>query len=187
MDGMSREFFNGGGAYSNVLYIRKGFGQQNFAHNFLWDYYMYLDEQTASGIYALEQDLWLSQNHVEYMAGTQAHYPDGTGNPGHWDTWNQRDRHWVHNTDKIAPRFTGNTWHHMQWYMQRDETNLTYTYKTLVIDGGTDHQIVINFNQTQPASAIDWADSFGVQWQLDLNKYGTDAREFVDKVKVTLW
>jgi hypothetical protein len=187
LNGNSREFWNGGGPYSNVLWVKKGLGQQNEASDFLWDFDFYLDEQTASTIYAMEQDLWLSQDGWEYMAGTQAHYPDGDGKPGHWDTWNQRDRHWVHNLEKVAPRFQPNTWHHLQWHIRRDHASHTYTYAALVIDGGTNQEQVLPFDQTQPAGTQDWADSFGVHWQLDLNKNGLDARLWVDNVEIALW
>ena len=170
-----------------MLWVKKGLGPQNDAQNFLWDFYVYVDEHTTESVHALEYDLWLSQDHAEYMLGTQAHYPDGDGKPGHWDTWNQKDGHWVHNYDKPVSRFVPNQWHHLQWYMQRDASMQTYTYRTLVVDAGTEQEQVWKFDQTQPTGPCDWADAFGVQWQLDLDKDGIDARQYIDKVSVTLW
>jgi len=187
LDGQSREFFNGGGPYSNVLWVKNDMGAQNYAQHFLWDYSFYLDDRTSESVYAMEADLWLSQDHFEYMLGTQVHYPDGDGKPGHLDTWSQTTLQWIHNYDKPVSRFGPNQWHRAQWYMERNAADHSYTYKTLVIDGGTDHEQVFQFNQTYQAGPCDWADAFGIQWQLDLNQYGIDARENVDRVSVTLW
>jgi Bacterial Ig domain len=174
MDGASLQFFNGGGPWADVLWIKK-LGNQNWASNFLWDFYVYFDSTTAANLWSAEYDLWQSIGGYEYMIGTQCVF--GTGE---WDTWDQQAGHWV-KTSIPCPRFSPGTWHHIQWYMQRISGN-RYKYVTLVVDGKA-----YSVNQTYYANYSGWDDDFGVQWQLDLNGNGTDAHEWIDKVKVSIW
>jgi hypothetical protein len=75
---------------------------------------------------------------------------------------------------------TPNTWHHIQWYVERD--NDTYHYDTLVVDGTS-----YGINRTFSPSATPWANSMGVQWQLDKSSTGVDIHQWVDNVKLTVW
>ena len=174
MDGASLQFFNGGGPWADVLWIKK-FGNQSWATNFLWDFYVYFDGTTASNLWAAEYDLWQSVGGYEYMIGTQCVF--GTGE---WDTWDQANGRWV-KTSIPCKRMSAGNWHHIQWYMQRLSGN-RYKYVTLAIDGQA-----YNVNQTYYAGWSGWDDSLGVQWQLDLDGNGTDAHEWVDKVKLSIW
>jgi hypothetical protein len=174
MDGSSTEFFNGGNAWANVLWY-KGLGPQNFATNFLWDFYVRLDSNAASTLHTAEYDLYQSINGIELMIGSQCNFGNGV-----WDTWNQAGGRWI-STSIPCPRFSADTWHHIQWYMQRVSSN-QYKYVTLVVDGKP-----YSVNQTYYGSNAGWADVVGVQWQLDLGSNGTDAKEWIDNVKLTLW
>ena len=173
-DGSSRQFFNGGAAWANVLWIKK-LGNQNQAHHFLWDFWVYFDSTTAANVWAAEYDLWQSVGGHEFMMGSQCDF--GTG---YWDTWNSSAGHWVQ-TSIPCKRFAGGTWHHIQWYMERVSSN-QYRYNTLVVDG-VSHAV----NQTFYTNGVNWADSMGVQWQLDLSSNGYDAHEWVDQVKLSIW
>ncbi len=174
LDGSSLQLFNGGSAWADVLWIKK-LGQQNWASNFLWDFYVYFDSTTASRLWSAEYDLWQSVGGYEYMIGSQCVF--GTGE---WDTWNQVTGRWV-KTSIPCPRFSPGTWHHIQWYMQRLSGN-RYKYVTLVVDGKA-----YDVNQTYSAGWSGWDDSLGVQWQLDLDGSGADAHEWIDKAKLTIW
>ncbi len=174
MDGASLEFFNGGGAWADVLWIKK-LGSQNWATNFLWDFYVYFDSTTAANLWSAEYDLWQSVGRYEFMIGSQCVF--GTGE---WDTWDQAHGRWVQ-TSIPCNRFSPGSWHHIQYYLQRLSGN-RYKYVTLVVDG---HSYAVN--QTYYAGWSGWSDDLGVQWQLDLNGYGTDAHEWVEKVKLSIW
>jgi hypothetical protein len=174
MNGMSRQFHNGGAAWSNVLWYR-AVGPQNFATNFLWDFWVYFDATTAANAWTAEYDLYQSIGGFEFMIGSQCNFGDG-----HWDTWNQASGNWVHTTIP-CPRFTSSTWHHIQWYMQR-VSSTQYRYDTLVVDGQP-----YTVNQTFSGSSAGWSDVLGIQWQLDLGGNGLPANEWVDQVTLTIW
>ena len=173
LDGSSMQLYRSG-VWGNALWYKK-LGAINSATNFLWDFYVYFDSTTAANLWSAEYDLWQSIGGYEYMIGTQCVF--GTGE---WDTWDQHAGHWV-KTSIPCPRFSPGTWHHIQWYMQRISGN-RYKYVTLVVDGKA-----YSVNQTYYANYSGWDDDFGVQWQLDLNGYGTDAHEWIDKVTVSIW
>ena len=174
MNGLSRQFHNGGTAWSNVLWYRS-VGAQNSATNFLWEFYVYFDATTAANVWSAEYDLYQAIGGFEFMIGSQCNFGDG-----HWDTWNQAIGAWVH-TAVPCPRFTPGTWHRIQWYMQR-VSSTQYRYDTLVVDGQ-----VYTVNQTFSGSSVGWADTLGVQWQLDLGSNGLPANEWIDQVKLTVW
>ena len=174
MDGSSREFFNGGGPWANVLWY-KSMGAQNFASNFLWDFYVYFDPTTIANLHTAEFDLYQSINGFEWMVGSQCNFGDGD-----WNTWDQANGVWI-NTSITCPRWSADTWHHIQWYVQR-VSSTQYKYETLVVDG-----VAYSVNQTYSGSYAGWADVMGVQWQLDLGPNGVPAYEWIDNVKLTIW
>ena len=174
MDGTSRQFHNGGTAWSNVLWYRS-VGAHNSATNFIWDFYAFFDATTAANVWSSEYDLYQAVGGVEFMIGSQCNFGDG-----HWDTWNQAGGNWVH-TAIPCPRFSPGTWHHIQWYVQR-VSSTQYRYDTLVVDGQ-----VYSVNQTFSGSSVSWADTLGVQWQLDLGSNGLPANQWIDQVTLTAW
>jgi hypothetical protein len=174
LDGSSREFYNGGSGWSNVLWIKK-LGAQNSVSNFIWDFWVQFDSGAASHLWTAEYDLWQSVNQQEFMLGSQCNFGLGV-----WDIWNSSTNQWIR-TSIPCHRFTAGTWHHIQWYVQRVSWN-QYRYRTLVVDGNP-----YTVNQTFYTNPIGWADALGLQWQLDLDSSGVDAHEWIDKVKLTAW
>jgi hypothetical protein len=173
-DGSSRQFYEGGTAWSNTLWIKK-VGNQSAYKNFLWDFWVYFDPTTAANLWVAEYDLWQSVSGQEFMMGTQCNF-----GLGRWDVWNSAGGKWV-GTGIPCARFSGNTWHHIQWYMQRVSGN-QYKFVTLAVDG-----VSYPLNWTYYTTGVNWADDMGLQWQLDLSQTGGDAHEWVDQVKLTLW
>jgi hypothetical protein len=174
MNGLSRQFYNGGTSWSNVLWIRS-LGANNFATNFLWDFYVSFDSTAAANLWTAEYDLYQSIGGFEFMIGSQCNFGEGQ-----WDIWDQAAINWIR-TSIPCERFSPDTWHHIQWYLQR-VSSTQYRYDTLVVDGQA-----YTINQTFSGSPVNWADSLGVQWQLDLASNGLPARQWIDKVTLTIW
>ncbi len=173
LDGSSTQFYNGGGAWSNVLWY-KSLGAHSGTSHFLWDFYVYFSSG-ISDLHTAEFDLYQSVNGMELMIGSQCNFGNGV-----WDTWNQATGHWVA-TAIPCSRFSANTWHHIQWYMQR-VSSTQYKYVTLVVDGKA-----YTVNQIFSGSWSGWSDTLGVQWQLDLGPNGYATHEWIDKVTLSAW
>jgi hypothetical protein len=58
--------------------------------------------------------------------------PSDSGD-GYWDTWDSANNRWIEN-GVTCPRWAANTWHHVQWYVERVGPT-QYRYDTLVVDG----------------------------------------------------
>jgi hypothetical protein len=174
LDGSSMEIFKDG-VWANALWWKK-VGANNGLTHLLWDFYVRVDSAAATNAQALEYDAFQFVGGYNYMIGTECNYAAGV-----WDTWNEYTGHWLH-TVIPCPKFSANTWHHIQWYMTTNHTNHTYTYVTLVVDGKA-----YSVNQTQPARYLAWGDNLGAQWQLDVNASGNGYHEWVDKAKLTAW
>ena len=173
-DGSSAEFFNSG-VWANALWWQK-VGANNGARNFLFDFYFYVDSSSQSAAQALEADVFQFVGGYNYMIGTQCDYGRGV-----WDTWDAATGRWMP-TSISCPRFSPNTWHHVQWYMTTSTSSHKYTYVTLVVDGHS-HSL----NITRNAKYLAWGDNVGAQWQLDVNSSGQGYHEWVDQAKLTIW
>ncbi len=173
LDGSSTQFYNGGSAWSNVLWY-KSLGAHSSTSHFLWDFYVYFSSG-ISDLHTAEFDLFQSINGMELMIGSQCNFGNGV-----WDTWNQATGHWVPTLIPCS-RFAAKTWHHIQWYMQR-VSSTQYKYVTLVVDGKA-----YSVNQTFSGSWSGWSDTLGVQWQLDLGPNGYATHEWIDKVTLSAW
>jgi hypothetical protein len=174
MDGVSMELFKDG-VWGNALWWRK-MGANNSVTNFLWDFYVQLDSASLSSAQALEYDAFQFVGGYNYMIGTECNYAAGV-----WDTWSEASGKWLHTTVPCQ-KFSAGTWHHIQWYMNTNHSNHSYTYVTLVVDGKA-----YNVNQTQYAKNLGWGDNLGAQWQLDVNASGNGYHEWVDKATLTVW
>ena len=174
-DGSSTEFFNSG-VWANALFTQK-LGANNNVRNFLWDFYFYVDNASQNATQALEFDAFQFIGGYNYMIGTQCDY----GNHA-WDYWDEAAGHW-HSTGISCPKFSSNTWHHIQWYMTTNPGSHQYTYVTLVVDG----QSHPNLNITRNARYLAWGDNLGVQWQIDVNASGQGYHEWIDQVTLTIW
>ncbi len=174
-DGASTEFYNSG-VWGNALWLEK-LGANDGVHNFLWDFYIELDDNSQNAAQALEFDAFQFIGGYNYMMGSECNYLGGAV----WDTWDEASGHWIH-TNIACPKFSSNTWHHIQWYITTNSSNHTYTYVTLVVDGNS-HPV----NLTRNARNLNWSDNLGVQFQLDNNASGEGYHEWADEVKLTIW
>ena len=174
MDGGSMELYRDG-VWSNALWHHK-MGAYNNATNLLFDFYLQVDDASLTATQALEFEAFQFVGGYNYMLGSQCDYGQGW-----FDTWNETSGHWVP-TNIPCPKFSPNTWHHIQEYLTTNHSNHSYTYKTIVIDGK-----VYNLNQTQYANYLAWGDNLGAQWQLDVNASGNGYHEWIDKAKLTIW
>jgi hypothetical protein len=175
MDGSSVEFFNGGSAWANVLWS-KSLGPNNWASHFLWDFHVRYDSATIANLWTAEFDFYQAIAGIELMIGSQCNFGLGI-----WQIWDQAAIRWI-DTSIPCRRFSPDTWHRIQWYVERASSN-QYRYKALVVDG-TPYWLD---NRTFYGSRENWADVIGVQWQLDLGASGVDAHQWVDKVNLTIW
>jgi hypothetical protein len=173
-DGSSIEFYNSG-LWADALWWQK-LGAYDGVSNFLWDFYIYLDDSSQDAAQALEFDAFQFVNGYNYMIGSQCNYGVGV-----WDTWDEASGHWLH-TPFSCPKFTPNSWHHIQWYMTTNQRAHQYTQLTLVVDG-----IVNSVNFTGNARYLGWGDNLGVQWQLDVDASGQGYHEWVDQATLTIW
>ena len=174
MTGSSREFFSGGPSWTNVLFI-KTLPPQNQASHFIWDFYVYHDGASAASIWSAEFDLWQVIGGREFMIGSQCAFGDTK-----WETWDSQHNRWI-KTGIGCPRWAPNTWHHVQWYVERRGQS-QYRYDTLVVDG-TPHSINLTYN----IARVPWPDNVGIQWQLDQSSNGVPIHEWIDDVQLTMW
>ncbi len=172
--GSSMEFFNSG-VWANALFWQK-VGANNNVHNFLWDFWIYLDGNSQTAGQALEFDAFQFVGGYNYMIGSQCDY-----GAGKWDTWDETSGHWDHSSITCS-KFSPNSWHHIQWYITTNTGSHTYTYKVLVVDG---HSYTVNI--THSAKNLHWGDNIGVQWQLDVNATGQGYHEWVDSASLAIW
>ncbi|MGC2109407.1 MAG: hypothetical protein WA655_07810 [Candidatus Korobacteraceae bacterium] len=173
-DGSSMEFFNSG-IWDNALWYQK-LGANDGVHNLLWDFYIYVDSASQHAAQALEFDAFQFVHGYNYMIGSQCDYGRGV-----WDTWDEASGHWMP-TSISCPKFSPNTWHHIQWYETTNTNSHQYTYVTLVVDG---HSYPVNV--TRNARNLGWGDNLGVQWQLDVNATGEGYHEWVDTATLSIW
>lgn len=174
MSGSSREFYADGLPWTNTLFIKTMPGTSSATH-FLWDFWVYHDTASIANIWSSEFDLWQLLGGKEFMMGSQCDFGDG-----YWDTWDSANNRWIEN-GVACPRWAPNTWHHIQWYVERVSPT-QYRYDTLVVDGHG-----YGFNQVWAVNPTTWPDAVGMQWQLDQSANGDPIHEWVDNVKLTTW
>ncbi len=173
--GSSREFFIGGHSWSNALWYIKVEPGQSWASHFLWDFWVRFDGTSSDHAHTAEYDMWQTINGQEFMMGSQCNFESGV-----WDIWDSTNFRWVP-TGAGCRRFSPDTWHHIQWYVERWGSH-QYHYGVLVVDGEAH-----TFDQTFNTNSADWQDSVGVQFQLDQDSSGTPLHEWVDDVKLSIW
>jgi hypothetical protein len=174
LSGSSRQFSIGGGPWSDALWIHK-LGPDNTAKHFLWDFNVYLDAASAAAVWSAEYDFWQTIGGWKHMVGSQCVFGEN-----HWDIWDSPNYKWI-NTGIPCPRFSGDTWHHIAWDVERISAT-QYRYNTLWVD---DQAITVG--KVFDAEPTDWSDDMGVQWQLDQNGNGDPIKQWVDRVKLTIW
>jgi hypothetical protein len=173
-DGSSVKMWIGGTVpYSNALHWKK-FGDQSAYRNFIWEFWIYgnADMNSAQN---LEFDLFQSVNGRKYMFGTQCNYYKKI-----WQGWDETLVKWI-DTTVPCPKFTTGVWHRIKWYFQRTSDN-KLKYVSITVDGKT-----YPVNRTWPSAATSWGNTFGVQFQQDLNGSATDYTMWADRVRVWMW
>jgi hypothetical protein len=174
-DGSSTEFYvSATQPYSNVLFWNK-LGPEDWATHITWDFWVYLDSASLNA-QNLEYDMFQFVGGTEYMFGTQCSYA-----AGRWDVWNQATGHWVQ-TSLACQRFTPNVWHHIVWRVHRT-TNNQMEFDSVTLDGKLHALNIVEPPGPLPSG---WAETVGVQWQLDTASQPTAFNEWIDNVKLTL-
>ncbi len=174
LSGSSREFYVGGGGWSNALWFNKVGPGYTWASHFLWDFWVRFDGTSAAHAHSAEYDIWQVISGREYMIGSQCNFASGV-----WDVWNSQSFQWKP-TGISCHRFSPDTWHHIQWYVERQGSN--YHYGVLVVDGNA-HTL----DRTYTTDPVGRDDSVGVQFQLDEDQSGTPLHEWIDKVQLSVW
>ena len=174
MTGSSRELFVGGLPWTNALFIKSMFGTSTVSH-YIWDFWVYHDATSAANIWSAEFDLFHFLGGTEFMIGSQCDFGDG-----YWNTWDSANNRWIMDGVR-CPRWAADTWHHIQWYVERISPT-QYRYDTLVVDGHG-----YGLNQVWKVNPTTWRDAVGIQYQLDQSGSGTPIHQWVDKVKLTTW
>lgn len=175
LSGSSMELYNSGVRADALWWLKVG--TDDSATNFLWDFYAQVDESSASAAQALEFDAFQFIGGYNYMLGSQCDL-----GMGRWDVWDAQNAQWDA-TSVPCKEFEPDTWHHIQWYMQRIAGTQNYKFVTLVVDG-TPYAV----NQTYSAAYVaGWSDNMGVQYQLDVNATGGGFHEWVDQSTLTVW
>ena len=182
LDGASAEFVITGPAYADSLHWYK-VAAQNWATNYLWDSWAYLDSLSSTA-QALEFDAFavipIGGVNRKFMFGSQCNYA-----AGFWDGWMENTSNggtWIP-TNIPCKKLSTNSWHHLLWYLKRVGTTLDQLqYVSLTVDG-----VTYNVNMLEPSQVTSWNPVLGVQYQQDIGGSGTGFREWIDKVKLTIW
>ena len=187
--------------YSDGLFFWKNSALPQSNHtNFLWDFWFYLPNNTfARGVQALEFDMFqsvrLSDGVHEFMFGSQCNY--ATNRLQIWLPKNSR-LGWV-DTNVTPCQFSNGSWHHMTYFMQRvtaggyqqipaafsptTDINSSVRFGTLTVDGQTVYLGGLAYSTMQPT----WAQTMGVQHQLDSSITNVTIEEYIDKETITSW
>ena len=185
-DGASRDFWMSGSAYSNALWWRK-LGVNNTAKSFIFDFWLKVASNTSAA-QAFEFDAFQFIRGRRYMFGTQCSYGSGV-----WDIWNAGGWYWVH-TKVPCRRFVPNVWYHIKMSFHRTSDFYMHYDKLVIVQYKSDGKTVAasntySFNKALPSgwNPAGWADNVGVQFQMDIGKYGAEMQEWVDQVHLIAW
>jgi hypothetical protein len=173
-DGSAVKMWIGGSIpYSNALHWKK-FGDQSAYRNFIWEFWIYgnADMNNAQN---LEFDLFQAAGGRKYMFGTQCNYWKKI-----WQGWDETKIAWV-DTTVPCPKFPTGQWTRIKWYFQRTTDN-KLKYVSVTVNNTT-----YPVDRIWPSAATSWGNTFGVQFQQDLNGSAADYTMWADKVKVWMW
>jgi hypothetical protein len=182
LDGASTEFVITGPAYADALHWYK-LGAQNWATNYLWDSWTYLDNASLTA-QAIEFDAFMvvaiGGVNRKFMFGSQCDYAAAV-----WDGWSENTSgggSWIH-TNIPCNKLSSNSWHHVIWYVKRVGTTLDQLqYVNLTVDG-----VTYNVNMLEPSQATSWNQVLGVQYQQDIGPSATGFHQWIDQVRLTVW
>ena len=174
LDGSAVKMWIGGTTpYANALHWKK-FGDQSAYKNFIWEFWIYgnADMNNAQN---LEFDLFQAVSGRKYMFGTQCNYWKKI-----WQGWDETTNHWI-DTTTPCPKFATGQWNRIKWYFQRTSDN--HLHYVSVTVNNTTYKVDRYWN----SAATSWGNTFGVQFQQDLNGSAADYTVWADKVKVWMW
>src|SRR5262249_2918065 len=174
-DGASLKMGIGGSTpYANALHWKK-FGDQSAYRNFIWEFWIYgnADMNNAQN---LEFDLFQAVSSRKYMFGTQCNYWKKI-----WQGWDETLVRWIDLPTVPCPKFPTGQWTRIKWYFQRTSDNKLH-YVSVTVNNTT-----YNVDHYFPSAWTNWGNTFGVQFQQDLNGSAADYTVWADKVKVWMW
>ncbi len=172
MDGKSMQFFIGGTTpYKNALW-HIGFGGTTARH-FIYDIYFYIKNPSAS--MALEWDLNQYVNGKAYIFGVQCNvkaYHE-------WTVWDPYNGAW-RSTGIACNQFPAYKWNHVVEEFER--TTDGKLHFVAITYNGVKHYV----NKYYSPRSSSWY-GFGIDYQMDGDKYMTDYSTWLDKLNVKYW
>jgi hypothetical protein len=158
--------------YGTALWWKYAQARESSSH-FVYDLYFYLKDPAAAQ--ALEFDVNQTRQGKWYIFGTECDFKDKKV----WKVYDPSTRHWM--TTSIActvPK--AYTWQHLAFEFRRT-SNAGTQFVSVTINGQKHY-----FNRTYPARAAN-SSTVNVAFQMDGDKYQTDYKVWVDKIKLTMW
>ncbi len=177
LDGASTTFNVSGSAWADVLWVAKLGGSQAAKTHFILDYWLKPDSNTLTHAEALEFDVVFAYNGRKWDFSHQLHYGGG-----HFDTWDGVSLKWVH-TNIPVPKLDPNVWHHIKLYGEKVGTK-THNISVTIDDKTYAIPTQYAWHDTRTTN---WANSIGVQVQMDINKNPGTISQHIDKLSLHLW
>lgn len=171
-DGKAVEFFLGGSTpYANALWWKQ-LGANDGVSHFRYELYYYIKNPSASQ--ALEFDVNHSLNNKKYIYGTECDFKYKKA----WKVYDAYNRTWKTTSIPCSvPK--AYTWHHVVLEFKRADGKMHFL--TVSINGNKHY-----FNRAYAPKSTS-AREVNVAFQMDGNKYQTDYKVWVDKMKLTIW
>lgn len=174
-DGHARRFDVSGPADTNALWYIYAGETQASAHNGLIDLWIYLPAADDKA-QAFEYDAFQYEDSTRYMFGHQC---DQLGS-GRWDVWDALHGQWV--VTGIPCELSKDVWHHLQIAFHREGTY--QHYDSITID---DHVNAVNLVESAGPLPHGWANTSGLNIQLDIGPEGATISEYVDEANLLLF
>lgn len=193
----------------DVLYYTPSLGEYPMASNFVWDFYVYIDQDIYDHVQskplemqALEfdfNDASPGEPGFDFNLSSQCYLQDAANGYPQWQIWVERSVNpdgspklgWGNSGIPCYPwlYFTPNTWHHIQWTYRLHWDTLQTQYVDLQIDGvdyGAPTTTPLNpvvQTKTQAKATVE------VQWQQDARGTPLPApfKEWIDDSTLTFW
>lgn len=193
----------------DVLYYTPSLGEYPLASNFVWDFYVYIDQDVYDHVLgkplemqALEfdfNDASPGDPGFDFNLSSQCYLQDSANGSPQWQIWVKKGVNpdgsvktgWGNSGIPCYPwiYFTPNTWHHIQWTYRLHWDTLQTQYLDLQIDG-----IDYGAPTTTPLNPVQQAKqqakaTVEVQWQQDARGTPLPApfKEWIDEATLTMW
>ena len=161
---------SGSASYGNALWWKQ-LGPHPSAHNFVYSTYFYL--KTPSAVQSLEFDVNQSLDGHKFIFGTQCSMASGA-----YEVWSA-STHWL-KTGIACSRPSAYKWHHITLELQRTSGG-NVNFISVTIDG-TKHYINRKYAPEKSS-----ANELNVAFQMDMNKYATDYKTWLENVTLKYW